>query len=237
MRFATTTLLAASLTGLALGACKADGDRTLPKALTLDPAAPSVAEAPTTAKDGKLAGLRVAILATDGFEQAELVKPRKAYADEGAMTTIVSPKSGRIQGYNHDEKGELVNVDINLDTANPNDFDALELPGGVVNGDALRLSPKAIEFVRAFTTANKPVAAICHGFWTLIDADAVRGKTLTSWPSLKNDLKNAGATWVDQPVVVDGNFVSSRKPDDIPAFNEKAIGLFAAQKRGVHRPG
>jgi protease I len=174
-----------------------------------------------------LKGLTVAILATDGFEQSELTEPRKALQEAGAATEIVSPKQDRIRGWNHKEWGLEVEVDRELRNADPKDYDALVLPGGVMNPDALRMNPAAIAFVKSFFTAGKPVAAICHGPWTVIEAGAAQGHRMTSWPSLKTDLKNAGAEWVDEAVVVDGKLVTSRKPDDLPAFNRAAIDLFA----------
>jgi protease I len=176
---------------------------------------------------GKLKGLKIAILATDGFEQSELTEPRKALDEAGAATEIVSPKHDRVRGWNHKEWGLEVGVDQELRSADPKDYDALVLPGGVMNPDALRMNPAAIAFVKSFVTAGKPVAAICHGPWTLIEAGAAKGHRMTSWPSLRTDLKNAGAEWVDAEVVVDGKFVTSRKPDDLPAFNRAAIDLFA----------
>ncbi len=170
-----------------------------------------------------LNGKKVAILVENGFEQVELTEPKKALEQAGATTHIVSPQREQVQGWNHFDKGDLFPVDVPLDQANPDDYDALLLPGGVVNPDQLRTNDKAVRFVRAFFEAGKPVAAICHGPWTLVEADVVRGRTITSWPSLKTDLKNAGANWVDQEVVVDQGLVSSRKPDDIPAFNRKLI--------------
>jgi len=174
-----------------------------------------------------LQGMKVAILATDGFEQVELLEPRKALKEAGAVTQVVSPKQGKIKGWNMKEWVQEVPVDMTLDAANPDDFDALLLPGGVMNPDHLRMDEQAVDFVREFTDAEKPVAAICHGPWTLIEAEAVDGKTMTSWPSLKTDLRNAGANWIDQEVVRDGNLVTSRKPDDIPAFNREMIQLFS----------
>jgi len=171
----------------------------------------------------RLNGKRIAILATDGFEQAELEKPRAAFASEGAQTVLVAPKSGEIQGFHHHDKGDRFKVDEELERADPSKYDALLLPGGVINPDQLRMLPKAVEFVRAFAQSDKPIFAICHGPWTLVEADVVRGRKLTSWPSLKTDLKNAGANWVDQEVVCDRGLVTSRKPDDIPAFVAKAI--------------
>jgi protease I len=175
---------------------------------------------------GTLQGKKVAILVTDGFEQSELLEPRKALQESGAETKIVSPAGKKAKGWNHKEWGEEVPVDIPLDSAKAEEFDALLLPGGVMNPDQLRMNPKAVEFVKQFTNAGKPVAAICHGPWTLIEAGAVHGRTMTSWPSLKTDLKNAGANWVDKEVVNDHDIVTSRKPDDIPAFNREMIQLF-----------
>src|SRR5579864_4676737 len=172
-----------------------------------------------------LHGKKIAILATDGFEQAELLEPRKALDQAGAKTQVVSPKEGKIRGWNHKDWGQEVSVDVPLKSAKAEDYDALLLPGGVMNPDQLRMIPEVVAFVKHFTDAGKPVAAICHGPWTLIEAGAVRGKTITSWPSLKTDLKNAGATWQDKEVIRDGNLVTSRKPDDIPAFNKEMIRL------------
>jgi len=177
--------------------------------------------------DKELDGLRIAILLTDGFEQVEMTGPRAALDAVGATTTLVSPKSDSVQGMHHDQKGDTFPVELNLDNASAQDFDALLLPGGVANPDALRLEPKAIAFIKAF--ADKPIAAICHGPWTLIDAGIAQGKRMTSWPSLQTDLRNAGADWVDQEAVTDGNVVTSRKPDDIPKFNEAMIALFATR--------
>lgn len=180
---------------------------------------------------GNLQGKRIAILATDGFEQVELLEPRKALDEAGAQTQVVSPKDGKIKGWNTKDWGKEVQVDIPLKSAKPEEFDALLLPGGVMNPDQLRMDPQAVEFVKHFTDAGKPVAAICHGPWTLIEAGAVRGKTMTSWPSLKTDLRNAGANWVDKEVVADGTIVTSRKPDDIPAFNREMIRVFGQESR------
>jgi protease I len=175
----------------------------------------------------KLSGKNIAMIATDGVEQVELTGPRDALKGEGATVTVIAPKSGQIQGMNHDEKGDKIQVDATLDSVRPDQFDALILPGGVANPDKLRVNKDAMAFIKAFTQSGKPVAAICHGPWTLIEADAVRGKTLTSWPSLQTDLRNAGATWEDKDVVRDGLLVTSRKPDDIPAFNREIIGMIA----------
>jgi protease I len=171
----------------------------------------------------ELNGKKVAILATDGFEQAELLEPRKALETAGATTALISPKSGEIKGWNHTDWGGAVKVDKTLADANPNDYDALVLPGGVINPDHLRMDPAAVNFVKQFVATGRPTAAICHGPWTLIETGALKGKTVTSWPSLKTDLKNAGAHWVDQEVVTDGQFIFSRNPDDIPAFNRAII--------------
>ncbi len=178
-----------------------------------------------------LNGMKVAILAAEGFEQAELTEPRQALQDAGAETQVVSPAKGEVQGWKHFDKGERIKVDVPLEQADAAEFDALLLPGGVANPDQLRMMPKALQFVRAFFEAGKPVAAICHGPWTLIDAGVLRGRTLTSWPSLKTDLVNAGALWVDREVCVDHGLVSSRKPADIPAFNRKMIAEFAGGRR------
>lgn len=175
---------------------------------------------------GKLDGKKVAILVTDGFEQVEMTKPREALDDAGAETKIVSIKSGKIQGMNHADKGDKFDVDLTLDDARPEDFDALMIPGGLMNPDAMRANEDAQEFTRHFFDEGKPVAAICHGPWVLIDAGVVRGRTLTSWPNIKTDVRNAGAKWVDEEVVVDNGLVTSRKPDDIPAFNKKMIEEF-----------
>ena len=174
-----------------------------------------------------LNGKRVAILATDGVEQEELEKPRQALDAAGATTKVVSPKQGEIKGWQHDHWGDRIRVDVPLDQASANDFDALMLPGGAMNPDHLRMDEKAVQFVRSFFQQGKPVAAICHGPWLLVEADVVRGRTLTSWPSLHTDIRNAGGDWVDREVVTDEGLVTSRKPDDIPAFNRKMIEEFA----------
>src|SRR5690242_9562472 len=171
----------------------------------------------------KLDGKRVAILVAEGFEQVEMTGPRKALEEAGAQTKIVSPAKGEVQGWNHFSQADRFNVDVPLDQASASDFDALMLPGGVANPDQLRMNPKAVQFVRSFFEEGKPIGVICHGPWTLIEAGAVEGRTMTSWPSLKTDLTNAGAKWVDQEVVTDRGIVSSRKPDDIPAFSRKLI--------------
>lgn len=181
----------------------------------------------------KLKHLRVAIIATEGFEGSELKEPRRALDAEGAETKVISPQTGQIKAWEHDHWGDAVRVDESLAQAKPEDFDALLLPGGVINADKIRTEPRAVEFVRHFAQAGKPIAVICHAPWLLIEADIARGRTVTSWPSLKTDLRNAGANWVDKDVVVDNGLVTSRKPDDIPAFNKKMIEEFA---EGVHAP-
>jgi len=175
----------------------------------------------------KLNGKRIAILATDGVEQVEMTEPRKALDAAGAKTELVSPAKGQLQAWQHLEKGDKFPVDVDLGAADPNNYDALVLPGGVANPDQLRTMPKAVQFVKSFFEQGKPVAAICHAPWMLVEADAVRGKTVTSWPSLHTDLKNAGAKWVDREVVEDDGLVTSRKPDDLPAFNKKIVELFS----------
>jgi len=173
-----------------------------------------------------LNGKKVAILVDQGFEQVELIKPRKALDNAGAETKVVSPQEGEVRGWNIKKWGRSIAVDVPLESADPSEFDALLLPGGVMNPDKLRMNPKAVEFVKHFIDANKPVAAICHGPWTLIEAGGVQGRTITSWPSLQTDLRNAGANWVDQEVATDKGLVTSRKPDDIRAFNKKMIEEF-----------
>lgn len=186
-----------------------------------------------------LRGKRVAILATDGFEQSELCDPQDALEKAGAQTKVVSPKSGRIRGWNHTDWGDDVQVDLPLDEARAEDFDALLLPGGVMNPDRLRTNERAVQFVKDFFAVGKPIAAICHGPWLLVEAGVVRGRTITSWPSLQTDIRNAGGDWVDREVVTDEGIVTSRKPDDIPAFSRKMIEEFAegvhAHRAGVER--
>ncbi|HUG76151.1 MAG TPA: type 1 glutamine amidotransferase domain-containing protein [Burkholderiales bacterium] len=179
-----------------------------------------------------LNGKRVAILVAEGFEQSEMVEPRRALEQSGAQTEIVSPAQDEVQGWNHFDKGDRFEVDVPLEQADADDYDALLLPGGVANPDQLRIDPKAVQFVKRFFEAGKPVGVICHGPWTLIEAGVVKGRTLTSWPSLKTDLANAGAKWVDEEVVVDRGLVSSRKPSDLPAFSRKVIEEI---EEGVHR--
>jgi protease I len=179
----------------------------------------------------ELRNKRVAVLVENGFEQSELVEPKKALEEAGARAEVISPQQGKVKAWDHTNWGIEVQVDRRLDEARPDEYDALLLPGGVLNPDKLRINPKAIEFIRHFATAGKPIAAICHGPWTLIEAGAVKGRRMTSWPSLATDLRNAGADWVDEQVVVDNGLVTSRKPDDIPAFNRKMIEEIA---EGVH---
>ena len=186
---------------------------------------------PLTGRPPSLIGRKVAVLATDGFEQSELDTPVEALKAAGATVEIVSPKAGEIQGWEHQDKGHVVPVDRGLASADPAGYDALVLPGGVINPDALRIEPEAIAFIKHFVTSGKPIAAICHGPWTLINAGGVEGKQMTSWPSLEMDLRNAGAFWVDRDVVVDQGLVTSRKPADLPAFCAKMIEEFA---KGLH---
>lgn len=174
-----------------------------------------------------LSGKTIAVLATDGFEQVELDKPVDALRKAGATVHIVAPESGEIQGFEHHDKGRKVGVDKALGDVSADNYDGLVLPGGVINPDALRLEEKAISFIAAFAKADKPIAAICHGPWTLIDAGIAKGRKMTSWPSLKVDLQNAGAEWVDETVVIDGKLVTSRNPDDLPAFCDGIIKVFA----------
>jgi protease I len=179
----------------------------------------------------ELNGLNVAILAADGFEQVELTEPKKALEQAGAQVKLVSPAKDRVKGWNHTEWGDEFPVDVALDQADAGEFDALMLPGGVMNPDHLRIIPRAVEFVGQFVQSGKPIAAICHAPWTLIDAGAVKGRKITSWASLRADLTNAGANWVDEAVVTDGQLVTSRKPDDLPKFNEAMINLFAGSRK------
>jgi protease I len=182
----------------------------------------------------ELKGLKVAILVDNGFEQVELTQPLKALEQAGADPEIVSPQPERVRGWNSTDWGEEFRVAVPLGRAQAQGYDGLLLPGGVMNPDRLRMSPKAVDFVKAFFDAGKPVASICHGPWMVIETGAARGKRIAAWPSLKTDLRNAGAEWIDEEVVVDGNLVTSRKPDDIPAFNREMIRIFsqARQKAG-----
>jgi protease I len=182
---------------------------------------------PTPNTSGALVGKRIAILVEEGFEQPELLKPRAALAEAGAETVIVSPHTGMLRAWNHDQWGVYVTVDSALSSVRPADFDGLLLPGGVINPDKLRLDPQAIEFVRTFVASGRPVASICHGPWMLVEANVVRGRRVTSWPSLRTDLVNAGAQWTDEPVVIDNHLVTSRKPEDIPQFNAAFIRMLS----------
>ncbi|MGH2429151.1 MAG: type 1 glutamine amidotransferase domain-containing protein [Candidatus Limnocylindria bacterium] len=179
----------------------------------------------------KLDGLRVAALVADGFEQVELTDPMRALRDAGAHVTVVSPNDDKVQGMNHGEKGDRLDVDAKLSGVSADDYDALLLPGGVKNPDLLRQDERAVRFVRTFFDAGKPIASICHGPWLLVEADVVRGRRLTSYPSLRTDIRNAGGEWVDEEVVVDHGMVTSRNPDDLPAFNAKMVEEFG---EGIH---
>ena len=176
---------------------------------------------------GELNGKRIALLAADGVEQVELDEPRKAVEQAGAETVVVSINSGEIQAFNHLDPGDKIKVDVTAGSTDSSEFDALLLPGGVANPDFLRGDEDAVSFVKGFFEHDKPVGVICHGPWTLVEADVLRGRTLTSWPTLQTDLRNAGAEWVDEEVHVDGRLVSSRKPDDLPSFNRKIVEVFA----------
>jgi protease I len=178
-----------------------------------------------------LSGCKVAILVVDGFEQVELTEPRKALQDAGVETTLISQKRGQVQGFNHTDKADRFDVDRTFDECKADEFDAVLLPGGAVNADAIRILPQAQQFVQSMDRAGKPVAVICHGGWLLVSAGLVKGRTLTSWPTLQDDVRNAGGTWVDREVVRDGNWVSSRKPQDIPAFNRELLQLVASQRQ------
>jgi protease I len=173
---------------------------------------------------------KVAILAADMFERVELEEPRKALEDAGAQVEIVSIHDGEIQGFDHFEPANTVKVDRTVEEASPEDYDALLVPGGVGNPDQLRGDENAVSFVRAFDRAGKPMAVICHGPWVLVESGVVRGKRLTSWPTLETDIRNAGGEWTDEEVVVDGNLVTSRKPDDIPAFNREMVRIFSGER-------
>jgi protease I len=182
---------------------------------------------------GELDGMKVAVLATDGVEQVELERPWQALEEAGAEPVLVSLDKGTITAYQHIDKGETKKVDTVVSAADPDDYAALVLPGGVINGDFVRADADAVEFVTAFFDSGKPVAAICHAPWVLAEADVVRGRRLTSWPSLQTDLRNAGATWVDEEVVVDGNLITSRNPDDLDAFCAAIVEQFAQEPAEV----
>ena len=179
-----------------------------------------------------LGGCKVAIQVVDGFEQFEMTEPRNALQQAGAQTTLISQQRGQVQGFNHTDKADRFDVEATFDECRPDDFDAVLLPGGAVNADAIRIIPQAQQFVRSMDQAGKPVAVICHGGWLLVSAGLVKGRTLTSWPTLQDDVRNAGGSWVDREVVRDGNWVSSRKPQDIPAFNREMVQLFASARQG-----
>lgn len=183
----------------------------------------------------KLSGMRVAIMVTDDFEQVELTGPKKALEQAGATTKIISTHAGQVTGMNHDVKADSFNVDMTLDQASPNDFDALMLPGGALNADALRMVPKAQQFAQAFQRAGKPMAIICHAPWLLVSSGLVKGRTLTSYHTIQDDIRNAGGNWVDQEMVRDGNWVTSRSPKDLPVFNPAMIQLFSESKVAQHQ--
>lgn len=183
----------------------------------------------------RLNGMNIAILVTNGFEQVELTGPREALDEAGATTKIVSTQRGKVQGFHHDTKADQFDIDLTFDEADPEDFDAVLLPGGVYNADQLRMVPQAQQFVRQMQQQDKPIAVICHGAWLLVSSGLAHGRTLTSWPTLQDDIRNAGGTWIDQDVVVDKNIVSSRKPADIPAFNNKMLELLTSRFEGSMR--
>jgi len=180
----------------------------------------------------KLKGKKVAIIAADMVERVELEEPRKALEQAGWTTEVLSIKPGEIDGFEHFDKAKKIKVDRLIEEADPSEYDALIVPGGVGNPDQLRGDENVVSFIREFFDSEKPVAAICHAPWVLVEAGVVRGRKLTSWPTLQTDIRNAGGNWVDKEVVMDGNLVTSRQPDDIPAFNEKMIGLFATAAGG-----
>ena len=187
---------------------------------------------------GKLDGKKIAILvANEGIEQVELVEPRKALEEAGATVELLAPESGEAQAFNHLDKADAFPVDRVVGEADAGDYDGLMLPGGVANPDSLRMHDEAIAFVRGFFEAGKPVAVICHGPWTLVEADVVRDRKITSWPSLRTDIRNAGGNWVDEEAVVDNGLVSSRKPDDLPAFCDKLAEVIAEGRRAEQRVG
>jgi protease I len=185
-------------------------------------------------KDTPVANVRVAILVTNDFEQSEMTEPRQALKDAGFQTTLIAPKSGKLQAMKHDLKADYFDVDLTFDKANPNDFDAVMLPGGALNADALRADQRAQEFVRRIDEAGKPIAVICHGSWLLVSAGLTKGRTLTSYYTIQDDIRNSGGQWVDREVVRDRNWVSSRQPSDLAAFNREMIALFGAKRAGAH---
>lgn len=181
----------------------------------------------------KLAGLKIAVLATDGVEQAELTEPKKALEEAGAQVIVIAPQAGKIQAFRHHDKRDAIPVAMTLNQADPAAFDGVLLPGGVINADALRMEKKAQDFVREINGNGQPVAVICHGPWLLISSGLTRGRSLTSWPSLQDDVRNSGAHWEDREVLRDKNWISSRKPADIPAFNREVIGIFTEAKQNA----
>jgi len=183
-----------------------------------------------------LNGRRVAILVTDGFEQTEMTSPREALESAGAKCVLISNKDGEVQGFKHHDKADTFKVDLTLAKANANDFDAVLLPGGVINGDALRIEKKAQQFVQEMDRAGKPIMVICHGPWLLVSAGLLKGRTITSWPTLQDDIRNAGGNWQDKEVIRDRNLVSSRKPDDLPAFNRESIALLSDTRASASQP-
>jgi protease I len=184
----------------------------------------------------KLQGKKIAILATDGFEQVELTEPKKAFEEAGATVHVISVKPGQIKGWKQTDWGDNTKVDKVLGEAKPTDYDGLVLPGGQINPDKLRIEPKAVAFVTEFFNSGKPIGAICHGPWLLVEANVLKHRTLTSWPSVRTDIRNAGGHWVDEPVVTDQNLTTSRKPDDLPAFNERLIREFSKVKSTNTKP-
>jgi protease I len=177
--------------------------------------------------------MKVAILITDGFEQVELTSPREALEKAGIQSDVIAPKGGKVQGFKHHDKADRIEVDVKLSDAKPNDYDAVLLPGGVINGDALRVEKDAQAFVREIDRTGKPVMVICHGGWILVSAGLVRGHTMTSWPTLEDDIRNAGGQWQDREVIRDRNWISSRKPDDLPAFNKAIVAAVTESRRGT----
>src|ERR1019366_8432707 len=186
-------------------------------------------------KDKPLPNVPVAILATNDFEQSEMTEPRQALKEAGAQTTLIAPKSGKLQAMKHDIKADCFDVDLVLERANPADFDAVVLPGGALNADALRVDKKAQEFIRRIDEAGKPIAVICHGAWLLVSAGLTKARTLTSYHTIQDDIRNSGGQWVDREVVCDRNWISSRQPSDLPAFNREMIALFSGEKAGAHK--
>ncbi len=185
--------------------------------------------------DKVLNGMKVAILVADDFEQSEMTEPRKALEEAGAKTTLISPKGGKVQGVNHDQKADTFKVDATLDAANADEFDAVLLPGGALNADFMRVQKKAQEFVKNIDQKQKPIAVICHGPWLLVSAGLVKGRKMTSYHTIQDDIRNAGGLWEDSEMVRDRNWVSSRSPKDLPAFNKAMVELFAEQKGGRRR--